>query len=483
MGWWSDFTSGNREIKEREPSKREIMAMAEAKKKAEAEAVKENEFAQSCQANRWDEARAKLVEGSKGSGASTGHSALFWVACGGPTELALVIAQSHGEAFEERDGQTPLMAAAAKGSVEMARILPGQNVLATDKHGRSALHFAAGRGDLALVEHLLEAGATVCGEVLRLAVNSGSVNCVKALMAANHSEKLDGEPLAPVAAKSLGGVSTRENGGSRARLAMKLGYDRIEALASPWDAKLAFKGSMEMVMLAFAFDGGLLADKQGATALDIAAASGSSAAVKFFMGCGNHGKHAAAALRLAARNGKTECVKPLLAAGEPEDGHVRAQAAREAIANGHFICAKAIYNELSGDLRQSIGPEILARASSGSFAKSKHEAAAALWLAKITAPSASSRQRSEALMAGIQQGDIELVNALFPLSDLGTNALVAMEMLASRAETTSNTPEAKLMSALVCQRALSMMEEAAIAGASNHHADRSQEAKPKAQRL
>lgn len=490
MGWWSNFTKKSNIAEDgemRKPSKKETMAMAAAKKNADASAEKDNDFARSCQSKNWAEAQAKLGAGASGRGVSSGHSALFWAARGGPAELAKAIMADHDEAFEERDGQTPAMAAAALGNIEMAQVLMGgksQNVQAKDGNGNEALHFAARRGEPALIELFLAAGAKPCGESLRLAVSSGSVDSVKILMAAMPSDEAVGDPLAPVAVKALGGVADENRAlRSRVRMSMMFAHERSEALDSPWLLRPAINGSMEMVKLAFACDGGLVENKKGATALSIAATDGVAAAVKFFIASGDLGAGAAEALRLAACGGKTDCVKALLAARGPDSSESLIDAARAAVAYGHFVCAKAIYKELSPELRCEVGPQILAGASASSKPKGKPEAAAALMLAKMAAPGASARQVSEALMAGIKQCNIELVDALFPLSDLGTNALVAMEMLSKSAEGAASGPEANLMSALVCSRALSMMEAAAVAGAISNDPQGSQKKKTSAPRL
>lgn len=128
MGWWSNFTKKSNIAEDgetRKPSKKETMAMAAAKKNADASAEKDNDFARSCQSKNWAEAQAKLGAGASGRGVSSGHSALFWAARGGPAELAKAIMADHDEAFEERDGQTPAMAAAALGNIEMAQVLMG----------------------------------------------------------------------------------------------------------------------------------------------------------------------------------------------------------------------------------------------------------------------------------------------------------------------------------------------------------------------
>jgi serine/threonine-protein phosphatase 6 regulatory ankyrin repeat subunit B len=119
------------------------------------------------------------------------HSLHYAVELGDAAIVELLIAKGAGIELKNKSAQTPLVLAArmaAPAAVFDALLKAGASVAATDRQDRTALHFAASRGDPAVVARLIEAGAAVnarddTGQVpLHAAGHAGSVETVRRLL-------------------------------------------------------------------------------------------------------------------------------------------------------------------------------------------------------------------------------------------------------------------------------------------------------------
>eukprot|EP00421_Protoceratium_reticulatum_P075670 CAMPEP_0168407410 /NCGR_PEP_ID=MMETSP0228-20121227/26147_1 /TAXON_ID=133427 /ORGANISM="Protoceratium reticulatum, Strain CCCM 535 (=CCMP 1889)" /LENGTH=369 /DNA_ID=CAMNT_0008421077 /DNA_START=76 /DNA_END=1182 /DNA_ORIENTATION=+ len=139
-----------------------------------------------------------VVNALKASGdpnciASSGCSALVLAVGGGFRELVGVLLQAHADPNCDFAGATPLMAAAAAGHSEVARMLVNCGAKSTPadaESGRTALHRASQRGHAEVARLLLQSGALVDADdkqgctPLALAAEAGHGEVVRILLCA-----------------------------------------------------------------------------------------------------------------------------------------------------------------------------------------------------------------------------------------------------------------------------------------------------------
>lgn len=477
MGWWSDLRGGGRSGASQDDAARQARRLADAEALEKEERCKmDDSFADSCLDQAWDEAAAKLAAGASGRGGASRHSALFWIASGnGPLELAMAVIPTLDAEFKERQGQSPLMAAASNGNLAMAEILlPLGGIGDKDDRDCDPLLHAAANGRAKMVGLLLAAGAVVTEKSLQIAVYSGSLETAEALLAGAPSSLMATSPLASAAVMGMTCEIKPIRKANSPRDIMKFGFDSCPALADAGVAWIGKRGSLEMLRLAMSFDQGPLASSDGATALMVAAKAGEARAVRELVGLGGvhaQGRSGDFALGLAAVKGSEACVKILLAASAatPLAEKQMASAAMDAAREGNLSCARIIWDKLSSSSRQGARKDILDSAARSRHATEDKDAQDGLALAMMAAAGASPIEISQALVAAVKAGNVKLADALFPLSDTGSNALAAFEDLARSSKASQQ------MSALVSLRAHSMMEEEELARASQFKTKSSEE--------
>ena len=464
MGWWSDWRSGRAGNSPAGKGAREAAARLAAEEAAEERSKLEDSLAHACLDKKWEEAAALIAAGATGSGEASRHSALFWVACGeGPLDLAKALLHARDASFQERQGQTPLMAAACHGNIAMAELLLASGeVDHVDFWGSAALVYAAANGHGEMASLLLSAGAEATERALKMAAFSGSIETAKALLDRAPRSLAATAGLCEAAVMGMTCQVKLRRSGPNPRDIMKFGFDGCPALINPSLPSIHKRCSVEMLRLAISFQEGPEAVADRATALMVAAKAGEEIAVKELCGLGvahEVGPGGDFALGLAAERGSKQCVRILLSASDGGEKASKQMAIAVAMAarEGQFSCARIIWGEMPNDSRSEVGKEILKRVAARALPPESAEGRDGLALAMMAASEAEAMDISQALMEAIKAGNVKMADALFPLSDPGANAVAAMEDLARWAKGATE-PQGVLMSALVTSRARSMME-------------------------
>jgi ankyrin repeat protein len=223
----------------------------------------------------------------------------------------------------DNDGKTPLILAAEKGQLVVAKYLldHGANVNARSRnHGEVPLIAAASNGHKAMVELLLSHGADVTGgglNPLYVAASRGYVSVAEVLLAnkadVNQPSGTDTSGLRPVDVAARDGktemLDLLINHGADVNATDALGHTPIE---------LAARGNeLPAIKILLAAKANIEAkDKEGATALQMAAGNGYANIVSLLLSSGAAvdatNDLGATALWLAVHNGHAEAVPALL---------------------------------------------------------------------------------------------------------------------------------------------------------------------------
>lgn len=118
--------------------------------------------------------------------AATGYSPLHMAACNGHADVvSALLAAGASVSARDREGNTPLLVAAANNDVETSRILVQKsNPSAKNAKGESAILYFTQHGNSDGVSILLTAGAAVTQAVMHEAVRKNAVDIVRRLMTA-----------------------------------------------------------------------------------------------------------------------------------------------------------------------------------------------------------------------------------------------------------------------------------------------------------
>lgn len=466
MEWWS----GWRGLLGGSIAKNSAREFSEALDK-EARSKMDDSFAESCLEQKWDEAAAKLAAGATGRGEAWRHSALFWIAAGnGPLDLAKAIIPTMDADFKERGGQSPLMAAASRGSLAMAELALGlSRVDKEDLRNCDALLYAVAGGHPEMVNLLIAAGAEPTEGCLRVAIFSGDLKTARALLAGAPDTLRATLPLAEAAVRGMTCEVKPAQDADGRRSVVEFESSARLALADPDIPVIRRRGSLEILRFAMSFDQGPLTTRGEITALMVAAEAGEAEAVKELVAFGGlHAQSAcgAFALGLAASHGSEACVRILLEASDASllAEQQMASAVVSAALDGQLSCTRIIWEAMPPRARQEVREAVLEISARWRHPEGSQREQDWASLTMMVADGASPLEIAKALVGAIKAGNLALADALFPLSDSNSNARAALEDLAR------SSTSAEKMSALVAERAHSMMEAEELERASGVNA-------------